>query len=274
LTAVRATGARRAPLREAEAPAEETAATGSGPVRARQWLRARSGAAYTRSKEKCLAAAIRAIDGAIAALQGLRLQAGGEKPEEGRRSGDRARSGKRTQTGRAGTEADADDPVAIKKPRRRLRGLLVYLGVMLLGGMGSMALSYDLLARLLDRQAVELKHQEIKQSKYSKSVARLTAQLDAAQARQAQAETRLAEARAESEKKLGELETKQTAAEARLASALSARVNAVPRPDEGGSGRGTARRNQGAWTGTGDCTLGGGNVQSVLQGCIAEMGHK
>jgi hypothetical protein len=188
--------------------------------------------------------------------------------------------GTRARAGRARTEAGAEDRAAIAKPKRRLRGLLVYLVVALLGGMGGMALSYDLLSRLLDRQAVELKRQEIKQSKYAKSVARLQAQADSAQAKQAQAEARLAEMLAESEKKLaegerklGELEKRRADAETRLASALALRTSAVPRPQGGGS-RSGARHDQTAWVKSGDCTLGGGNVQSALKGCMAEMGRK
>jgi len=274
LTAVHAPVARRAPAREAEAPAEETIAAGGWPARARQWLRASSDAAYACSKGKLLAATVSAIDSGIAALQGLRLHAGGEKPEDERRGRDRALQGKHAGTGQARAEAGAEDTVAVKKPRRRLRGLLLYLGVMLLGGMGGMALSYDLLARLLERQAVELKRQEIRQAKYSKSVTSLTAQAESAQAKQTKAETRLEETLAESEKKLIELESKRADAEARLASALGARAGAAQQPAGGGASRGAAGNKQAAWTKSGDCTLGGGNVQSVLKGCIAEMGHK
>ena len=144
-----------------------------------------------------------------------------------------------------------------------------------------MALSYSLLAQLLDRQAGELKRQEIKQSKYSKSVARLQAQVDSAQARQAKAEARLAEMLAESEKKLaegerklGELERKRVDAETRLASALAPGTGAVLRPPAGGGSRSGARYNQAAWAKSVDCTLGGGNVESALKGCMAEMGRK
>jgi len=280
LTAVHAPGARRAPARDADPPAEETAAVPSGQARARQWLRAKSGAACARAKEKLLAAAISAIDSGIVALQGLRLHAGGEQPEDERRERERARPRKPTVAGQARTEAGAEDLGAIKKPKRRLRGLLIYLVVTLLGGMGGMALSYDLLAQLLDRQAVELKRQEIKQSKYSKSVARLQAQVDSAQAKQAKAETRLEEVLAESqnklvegEKKLGELEKKRADAETRLASAHALRASAAPRPREGGGGRSGARNDQTAWAKRGDCTLGGGDVQSVLKGCMADMGR-
>ena len=279
MTAVHASGARRAPARDADAPAEETVAAPSAQARARQWLCAKSGAAYARAKEKLLTAAIGAIDSGIVALQGLRLHAGGEQPEDERPGRERARPGTRAQSGRARTEAGAGDRIAIAKPKRRLRGLLIYLVVALLGGMGGMALSYDLLARLLDRQAVELKRQEIKQSKYSKSVARLQAQVDSAQARQAKAEARLAEMLAESEKKLaegerklGELERRRADAETRLASALALRMGAVPRPQAGS--RNGARHDQTAWAKSGDCTLGGGNVQSALKGCMAEMGRK
>lgn len=226
-----------------------------------------------RTKTELLAAAVRATDGGIAVLHRLRRYAGGADAADERPERQRARPGKRAADRPAGAETGAERPIAIKKPRRRLRGLLVYLGLMLLGAIGGMALSYDLLERLLDRRALELTRQNAKLSKYAKSVARLQAQLELGQKRQAEADARTAASLAESERKLVELEGKRAQAEARLANALAARASAAQLQREGSSARHPERSQQAVRIKSGDCTLGSGNVRSALKGCIADMRH-
>ena len=271
MTTARAPGARRALPRDADTPAEEPVAEDGWRVHARQWLLAKASAAFARAKHVLLAAATAAIDAGIASLQRLRKRAGGAEHRHERR--DRERPGKRATTERPRGERAAEETIA-PKPRRRLRGLLVYLGVMLAGGMLGMALAYDLLAQLLDRRSAEIGRQEVKLSKYSKSVAELKKKLDRQQAKQIEAETRLATALAQNEKKLGELQAQRAEAETRLASALAGRANNPQRREDIGGSRGAARSGRAGWTRSGDCTLGSGDIRSVLNGCIAEMNRK
>jgi hypothetical protein len=239
----------------------------------RQLLLARAIAASARAKHVLLAAATAAIDTGIASLQRLRKRAGGAEDPDERRDHDRKRTGKRATTERSGGKPAAEEPV-VPKPRRCLRSLLVYLSVILAGGMGGMALAYDLLAQLLDHRSAEIKRQEVKMSKYSKSVVALEKKLGQQQAKQIETETRLAAALAENEKKLGELQTKLAEAETRLVSALAGRAGNPRRQEDTGSNRGAARSGQAGWARAGNCTLGSGNVRSVLTGCIADMDRK
>jgi septal ring factor EnvC (AmiA/AmiB activator) len=140
--------------------------------------------------------------------------------------------------------------------QQRLRSLLVYTGVMLAGGLGGMALAYDLLAQLLDQRSAEIRRQELRVSTYSKSLADLEIKLDQQQARRIEAETRLAATLADSERKLSELQAMRAETRTQLASA--------PAGHPGQAGR--IRK--------ASCTLGSGNVRSVLNGCIADMNRK
>lgn len=160
------------------------------------------------------------------------------------------------------------------KPRRRLRSLLIYLSVMLAGSMGGMALAYDLLAQLLDHRSAEITRQEIKMSKYSKSVAALEKKLGQQQVKQTETETRLAAALAQNEKERGELQTTRAEAETRLASALAGRASNPRRREDTGSNGGGARSGQAGWAKAGNCTVGRGNVRSVLTDCIAQLDRK
>jgi len=239
----------------------------------RQWLLAGAIAASARAKHLLLAAATAAIDTGIASLQRLRQRAGGAEDPDERRDHDRKRPGKRATMERPGDKPAAEEPV-VPKPRRRLRSLLVHLSVMLAGGMGGMVLAYDLLAQLLDHRSAEIKRQEIKMSKYSKSVAALEKKLGQQQVKQTETETRLAATLAENEKKLGELQTKRAEAETRLASALAGRVSDLRRQEDTGGSGGAARSGQAGWARAGNCTVGSGDVRSVLTGCIAGLDRK
>jgi hypothetical protein len=211
------------------------------------------------------------MDSGIASLQRLRKRAGAA--EQSGERGDRAPPARRAS--REGAERNPAAGAAVApKPRRRLRRLLVYLSVMLAGGMGGMALAYDLFAQLLEQRSAELKLQEAKLSKYSKSVAELERRLSQQHATQLAAETRLAAAHTDNEAKLAELQAARTLAETRLASALAVRAD-NPRPQAAAdNSRAVARGGQTGWTRAGNCTLGGSNVRSALKGCIADMERK
>ncbi len=275
-------GAKRSLERDADTAVEEPAADGAWPVRAWRSLRARASAASARAKQMLLAAATAAIDKGIASLQRLRQRAGDtEQSHEGRDGDhDHAREGDtRGRRGKPGTRAGpkgepAAEESAAPKPRRRLRSLLVHLSVMLAGGMGGMALAYDLLAQLLDRRSAEVHRQEVKRSENSKLMTELKQKLDQGQVKQTEAETRLAAALAENEKTLGELQQKRAEAQTRLASAFAGRAGDPQRREDGGSSQGAARNGQAGLTNAGDCNLGSGNIRSVLSGCIAEMNRR
>ena len=286
-------GAKRTLERDADTAVEQPVADEARPVRAWRSLRATTSAACARAKQVILAAATAAIDIGIASLQLLRQRAADSdaaQPHEGRddddaRAGDTrgrrgkdharegdtgARRGKPGTGARPGGEPAAEEAVA-PTPRRRLRSLLVYLSVMLAGAMGGMALAYNLLAQLLDHRSAEVHRKEVKLSENSKSMAELKQQLDQGQAKQTEAQTRLAAALAENEAKLGELQQKRVDAETRLASALAGRAGNPQRREDGGGSQGTG---QAGLTSAGDCTLGSGNIRSVLSGCIAEMNRR
>ena len=224
-----------------------------------------------RAKHALVPGVVAALDSCISSLQWLRSRARGADDAEERRDGGLCRPRNHgTPTQRA---ADPEVQQAIA-PRRRLRGLLVYLSVMLTGGMGGTVLAYDLLARLLDHRSAEIGRQEIKISKFSKSVAGLKRELDSAQAKRTEAETQFAAAAAEDGKKLAEQAALRAEAETRLASALAGRASNPRWQEEPRSRRGAARGGQTGWTKAGDCTLGSGNIRSVLNGCIADMDRK
>lgn len=269
MTTAPAPGARRTPPRDADTAAEEPVAGDGWQARVRRLLRARASAASARAKQLLLAGATAAIDTGIASLQQLRKRTGGAGDPDEPRDRDLRRPGTRATTARRRGEPAAEEAIA-PKPRRRLRSLLVYLGVMLAGSMGGTALAYDLLAQLLDHQSAEIARQEIKLSKYSKSAVELRKNIDQQRAKQIETETRLTAALAENEKKTGELQAKRAEAEGQLASATAGHVDDAQRQDGIRSGGGNARSRPAA----GDCTLGRGDIRSVLKGCIAEMNRK
>lgn len=270
MTTAPAPGARRTLARDADTAAEESFAGDGWQIRVRQLLRARAIAASARAKQLLLAGATAAIDTGIAFLQQLRKRTGGAEDRDDRRDRDPRRPGKRATTARRSGEPAAEEAIA-PKPRRRLRSLLVYLGVMLAGSMGGMALAYDLLAQLLDHRSAEIASEEVKLSKYSKSVVELKKKLDQQRGRQIEAETHLAAVLAANEKKTGELQAQRAEAEERLASALAGHSGNAQPQEATGRGDRNARGGPGGWTGAGDCTLGSGDVRSVLKGCIANM---
>ncbi len=281
MTRADAPGARRTLEHDADTAAENPAADGAGPARAWRLLRAGAASASVRARQALLAAATAAIDKGIASLQRLRLRAGGaQQPDEDRddanarvRAGRaRERPGRPEARARPKGEPDAAEAAA-PQPRRRLRSLLVYLSVMLAGAMGGMALAYDLLAQLLDQRSAEVDRQEIKLSKLSKSMAELKGKLGVQEAKRTEAQTRLAAAVAQDEKNRGELQRLRAEADARLADAPAGRARDPQRQDDGG-GRNAARNAQTGWGGAGDCTLGSGNIRSVLGACLAEMNRR
>jgi len=92
-----------------------------------------------------------ALDAGIALLQKLRKKAGGgqgAKEEEDRPGSRNDRSRERQGSAAPPVEAAAEAP----KPKRRLRAFLIYVGLMLAGGLGGGALAYTQFQKQLDRQ--------------------------------------------------------------------------------------------------------------------------
>ena len=265
--------ARRTPACDDIARAEQVDAADGWPDRLRRFLLTKAVAASACAKHALLAMAAAALDTGISSLQRLRTLAGGAQDADEGRDDERRRPGKRAPRERRDAEPEAPRPVA-RKPRR-LRSLLVHLCVMLAGGMAGMALAYDLLAQLLDRQSASISRQEIKLSKYVKLVAEFEKKLDLGQAQRIEAETRLAAAVAENEKKLIEQQAKRTAAEKQLATVLAEHANNVPRQEIGsGDGRSAASNGQLSSARSGNCTLGGSNIRSALIGCVDELNRR
>jgi len=136
------------------------------------------------------------LDAGIALLQGLRKKAGGaqdtEESEDGggaRRDRPRERQGSATPR----DEAAVDAP----KPKRRLRALLIYVSVMLAGGVGGGALAYNQFQKQLALQLEESERLEAALAKKTRPSAELRKSFEDEQARRAKAEKKMASALAE-----------------------------------------------------------------------------
>lgn len=231
MTAAHASGARRAPPRNADVPADEPVAAEGWRAGAQQWLWRRIAAMRVWAGGASLAAAAAALDRSIALLHRLRQRASGAEHQDEHRESHPPEM--RATAARARNEPAAEAPVA-PLPPRRVRIFLVYLGVMLAGGVLGTALAYGLLAQSLKRQAVELRREQAKASGYSKSL----------------------------------LEMKTMLAQQRAQGAEAHPASDSPKP--AGDSRGT----RASPTGPADCVLDGADVRTVLAGCIAGMNRK
>jgi hypothetical protein len=178
--------ATRAPARAPRDQVEESAAEETLRHHANRLVRSRLSAA-----------ACAVLDPCISLLQRLRAGAGGAQDADANADEDSPRSrnarpgrGRDALAGAEEGEAEAEAP----KPKRRLLTFLIYFSVLLAGGMAGGALAYELLAKLLERQAMESRRVEAAALKQSKSVASNQKKLDEAQAKLAEAETKLEEA--------------------------------------------------------------------------------
>lgn len=264
--------ATRTPARAPRAPAEETLAQESLYAHAER---------LARSRLRALACGV--LDPCIALLQRLHKCAGGAQDPDAQAGEERSGLRNARPGGGRGAAAPSDEAQAeAPKPKRRLLACLIYSGVLLAGGMGGGALAFELLAKLLDRQATESRRLQAAIAKQSKSVAANQKKLDEAQTKRAEAEKKLEEAQAkriEAEKKLeASLNDSKAAAEkqkkldeaVRLLESIRAadRASNVPRSAPIGSGGG-AERKPGP-SKSGDCTLTAGNV-NALKDCVANL---
>jgi hypothetical protein len=248
----------RAPARVARASAEEPVAGESLYAHAKRSFR--SGAS---------AAATAVLDGGIALLQWLRKRAGGAQDAD--REAGEDRPGARRD--RPGGQRDAAAPLAeagAQAPKRRLRALLVYLTVLLAGGMGGGVLAYDLLEELLDRQSAESKRLEAMVSENSKSSATTQKNLEEAQAGRIEAEKKLEASLAEHTKSAAELQKKLDETEKRLETMPAAERASITQTQRASTvSRGSAARKPPPLK-TGNCALSPGNV-GALKGCIEDF---
>ena len=171
----------RAPTRVAQASADEPVAEESLYAHAKRSFRSTVGSAVTA-----------VLDPGIAYLQALRKRAGGAQGANGEVDEDRRVSRSDRPGGRrAAASPLAEVEVQAPKPKRRLRAFLVYLGVLLAGGMGGGVLAYELLEELLVNQFAKGERLETMTSKLSKSAATTQQKLEEAQAKRIEAEKKL-----------------------------------------------------------------------------------
>jgi hypothetical protein len=255
----------RAPAHDARASAGERTAEESLCAHAWRLLRTRASNAATA-----------VLDPGIAWLQRLRKAAGGAQGADGGSGEDRRRPRDDGANDRPGGRRDAAAPAAqgaapAPKPTRRLRAFLIYLSVLLAGGMGGGALAFNLFAKLLDRQSAESRRLQATLSKNAKSAAAAKKELELAQSKRIEAEKKLEASIAEHAKSSPEKQTKLDEAEHRPATMLAAerardsrQPSAVSRDSAGGKALPVK---------TGNCKVDGNN-SSALKDCINEFNRK
>lgn len=234
------------------------------------------------------------LDAGIAVLQRLRKQVGGAQNADRGDGEDRSRSRTDRPGGRrdAPAEAEAEAP----KPRRRLRAFLVYLSVLLAGGMGGGALAYNLLEELLARKTAENLRMKVTIAKHPKSIATTEKKLGEAQARLIEAEKKLeASFITVTEKKLEESQAKRVEAEKKLETSVAEytktaaekqrRLDAAVKLLEtiivaeragktqppGNRGSASSAGSQAPPLKTGNCTLDSGKKADALKDCIKDF---
>ena len=172
--------ASRTPRASAEEPTAEESLT----AHAKRALRTRVRARITAVLDAC-----------IALLQRLRKKAGGVQDAE--ESEDRPGSRRDRPRERQGSAAPDEAVAEVPKPRRRLRAFLIYLSVMLAGGMGGGALAYNQFQKQLALQLKESQRLEAALAKKTRPSAEIRKSFEEEQARRAEAEKKLASSLAE-----------------------------------------------------------------------------
>ena len=162
-------------------PTDEPAAEETLAAHARRALR-------TRVRTRVTAV----LDAGIGFLQRLRTKAGGE-PEKAEDPDDRrgARPD-RSEARRGASAAPVETPAEAPKPKRRLRALLIYVSVLLVGGIGGGALAYTLFQQQLDRVLNDSLRQEAARSKKTRPSAEIQKAFENEQTQRADAEKKLA----------------------------------------------------------------------------------
>lgn len=260
-----------APARAARATPDEPVVEEGLWAHARRLLRTRASAA-----------AAKLLDAGVAFLQRLRKRTCGAAEAEGDDDDERPRS----RSDRAAARPDAPHhpapgrPVNAREsevaaevpappPKRRLRSALIYLSVMLAGGMGGSVLAYELVSKLLDYQAAETRRVETAAAKKTKSAAAEMKKLEEAELKLQASLAEYAKATAENQKKLEEAEKRLNAMLADAAATNARRpmlaANAAPPHPAGVRARQRPMK-------TGNCDLSPGSV-TALKGCIEDFNH-
>ena len=173
--------ASRTPRASAEEPTAEESLT----AHAKRALRTRVRARITAVLDAC-----------IALLQRLRKKAGGVQDAD--ESEDRPGSRRDRPRERQGSAAPQDEAaVEAPKPKRRLRAFLIYVSVLLAGGMGGGALAYNQFQKQLALQLKESQRLEAALAKKTRPSAEIRKSFEEEQARRAEAEKKLASSLAE-----------------------------------------------------------------------------
>ncbi|MDA8129197.1 MAG: hypothetical protein M0Z73_10935 [Betaproteobacteria bacterium] len=126
------------------------------------------------------------LDAGIAFLERLREKAGGarEKTED--------IDGRRRPARRGASAAAGETPGDVPRPKRRLRALLIHLGVLLAGGIGGGALAYTLFQQQLDRVLAESLRREAARAKQAQPGADIRQAFEDARTQRDDAERKLA----------------------------------------------------------------------------------
>ena len=273
MNTTQAAALKHAPARASRDPDEASAAEESLLHHAERLMRARLSAM-----------ARRVLDPSIALLQRLRELAGGAQDADAEAGDDRSRPRNARPGGVREAAAHANEgegEAGAPRPKRRLLTYLIYLSVLLAGGMVGGALAYELLAKLLYRQTTEIQRVQAALSKQTKSVASNQKKFTEAQTKRTEAEKMLEEAQkkqVEEEKKLeAVLKDSKVAAEkqktldeaVKLLESIRAadRLTTAPRSPLVGSGNTELRLRSPK---SGDCTLAGRGV-NALKDCVEEF---
>lgn len=162
-------------------PTDEPAAEETLAAHARRALR-------TRVRTRVTAV----LDAGIGFLQRLRKKAGGEQEKVEDTDDRRGARPDRSEARRSASAAPAETPAEAPKPKRRLRALLIYISVLLVGGIGGGALAYTLFQQQLDRVLNDSLRREAARSKKTRPGAEIQKAFDNEQAQRADAEKKLA----------------------------------------------------------------------------------
>ncbi len=234
------------------------------------------------------------LDAGIAVLQRMRRRVGGAHNADGDDGEDRR--GSRTDRPGARRDAPAGSEAEVPKPRRRLLAFLVYLVVLLAGGMGGGALAYNLLDELLARKTGEGLRMEATIAKHAKSILTAEKKLAETQARLIETEKKLEDSFiAATEKKLEEAQAKRIEAEKKLETSVAEQAKTAAekqkRLDEavkmletliaaeraskaqpaGARGNANSAGGKAPPLKTGNCTLDSGKKADSLKDCIKDF---
>lgn len=237
------------------APAEEPIAEESLPAHARRTLLAR-----VRARIAAF------LDASIALLQGLRGKVGGAQDagKDEDRPGSRPElPGERERTAPP-DEAAAESP----KPRRRLRAFLIYVSVMLAGGIGGGALAYSQLQKQLGQLLEENLRQEAALVKKIKSDAKTLATFEEERTRRAEAEKKRALSLAEHSGPTIGKQKQLDAAEKQLAALHAGEATRSVQRQAPASRRSDSSKSRPARSG--NCTLDTKNIDT-LKSCIDDF---